>query len=125
MVERGDALACEPHEAAASIGGIGNLLDEAASGEIRQRLADGLLADVDAPGQLGGPHAVDAEVRQQAHQRRREHARRGFAVHLGLRDLVEQARAFEEQRTETGTDGGRAASHALMVPRAGNLVKCY
>ena len=123
MLEGGDAGARESHQPAASIGRIRDLLDEAAGGEIRQRLSHRLLAHLDAPRQLTGPHAVDGEMRQQAHQRRGEHTRPGLAIHLGLRDLVEQARALEEQRTKTGADGGRAAGHAGILSRPGQLVK--
>ncbi len=123
MLEGGDAVARESHEPATSIDGIGDLFDEAASGEIGERLSHRLLADVDATRQLGGPHAVDGEVRQQPHQRRGEHTRPGLAIHLGLRDLVEQTRALEEQRAKTRADGGRAASHAGILPCADQLVK--
>jgi hypothetical protein len=48
---------------------------------------------------------------QETHQRRRQHAPARLPVDLGLRNLIEQAGAFEQDRAEPGRGSISLAGH--------------
>ena len=91
----------QPHQTSAAIGGVRHELDELHRLQAGQRLADCLFGNVDAPRQIRRPYAFPRQMRQQAHQRRRQEPAPRLPVDLGLRDLVQQPGAFEEERAKS------------------------
>jgi hypothetical protein len=97
----GLARRCQPHQTSAAIGGVRHELDELHRFQACEGLADCLFGDVDTPRQIRRPDAFPRQMRQQAHQRRRQEPAPRLPVDLGLRDLVQQPGAFEEERAKS------------------------
>ena len=100
MIVRGCSGLGQANQPGTAVGGVGHKLDQTAGRQVRDRLTDGLLADVHATRELGRPDAIAGQVRKKAYQRRGQHPAASLPVHFGLRDLVQQAGALEQHRTK-------------------------
>jgi hypothetical protein len=95
-----------------AVGRVGHELDQTAGRQVRERLADGLLADLHATREIGRPDATARQVRKQAYQRRGQHPAASLPVHFGLSNLVQLAGALEQ---------GRAKGRRRLVTGSGHV----
>ena len=64
MIVSGCSSLGQANQPGTAVGGVGHKLDQTTGRQVRECLADGLLADVHATRELGRPDAIAGQVRK-------------------------------------------------------------